>query len=556
MLREQLLINAAISQGLLETRQLEEARRRSLRSREPLMRTLSQVARLPAEDFYRAYAQENGLPFMRGSQLRANPAAVTRLTPAFIRQRLALPVIDARGPCVACANPNDPMVQRHLRRTLGDDVTILLAEPEALAEAVHQQVAVPEGNEAITQIPAWREFEAVQMLDEVLSDAYLRHASDVHFVPQRDSFVVSTRVDGRLQEYPRPFTPEQGVNLLSRIKVLAQLDIAESRMPQDGAITHRMTDGTEFDIRVATLPARYGERATLRLLGAEEHLVTLGDLGLEASDAERFREVVRRPHGIILITGPTGSGKSTTLYAVLDEIADEEVNVLTAEDPIERPIEGITQLQTSVKVDFAGALRSFLRHDPDVIMVGEIRDGETANIAIKASLTGHLVLSTLHTNSALGSIMRLRDMGTESYLVAATLACAVAQRLVRRLCERCKESAPLPAAMATLLGDEYPQSHMHVPRGCAYCRGSGYRGRIALFEFLWVDDELSRAIAAGADEATLGQIAGVDPTLRSDGLAKLQQGVTSLDELQRIGLLPFTGVAPGVPQAVLDQGVS
>ena len=324
--------------------------------------------------------------------------------------------------------------------------------------------------------------------------------------------------------------------MTSRIKVLGGLDIAERREPQDGGFTARLErEDQSIDVRLATIPNRHGERVTLRLLGVETQHLTLDKLGFDARSLVRFREVLAQPHGLVLLTGPTGSGKSTTLYAALRELAAPEINAMTVEDPVEFVIPGISQTQVdrAGKVTFARALRSLLRHDPDVLMVGEIRDAETADVAIKAAMTGHLVLSSLHTNRAAGAPGRLRDMGCPDYLIGSVLRGVVAQRLVRRLCDRCRQPRQAaPAELALLDPDRGEPAQVWDPRGCPLCVGTGYRGRLALVEGFWIDETLTEAITSGASELALRRLAqqGGAGDLASDALGKVLDGRTSLSE--------------------------
>jgi len=349
---------------------------------------------------------------------------------------------------------------------------------------------------------------------------------------------VRARVDGHLQEYPRPLSPQEGEAVLTRIKVLASLDIAEQRMPQDGGFSYQMQqwEVPEQDIRVATVPARWGERATLRLLGQGTTGLSLEDLGMPAGILAPFRAAIDRPNGILLVTGPTGSGKSTTLYAALRELDSDVRNVLTVEDPIEQVVPGITQVQVGTKVSFATALRSFLRHDPDVILVGEIRDLETAETALKAAMTGHLVLSTLHTNDAVGAITRLADIGAPRYLIGATLAGVMAQRLVRRLCPQCRKLTAAAPHERDALGGELPEPLvLGRPVGCPACLGTGFLGRVGLYEALWVDRPLGELIAAGARESEIRAAAGERySTLWQDGRTKVLAGLVALSEVERL----------------------
>ena len=348
---------------------------------------------------------------------------------------------------------------------------------------------------------------AVATCDELMHTAIIRQASDIHIDPDEKQMHVRLRVDGVL-EPTRSFPIAVHNGVISRFKVLGGMDIAEKRAPQDGHFTHVFgPSGQRLDVRLATLPTRHGERMTVRLLALQTESLTLERLGMSPADLAAFSEAIDKPHGLILLTGPTGSGKTTTLYAALRRIiAQEPQNIITIEDPIEYAISGVAQVEvdSADKVSFHKALRSVLRHDPDVVMIGEIRDGETADIAIKSSLTGHLVFSTLHTNSAASALTRLADMGLARYLIAATMRLVVAQRLVRRLCARCRRARPLAESEAVALGN--PQAAgttVYDPAGCLYCADRGFVGRLGLFELLPVDEPLSRSIAAGADEGEI-----------------------------------------------------
>jgi type IV pilus assembly protein PilB len=381
------------------------------------------------------------------------------------------------------------------------------------------------------------EADAASLCDRLLMAAAVENASDIHIDTYESETRIRFRIDGQLQDV-RSVKPEHGAALISRIKVLAGLDISERRAPQDGRMRHDH-GSTPIDIRVASLPAKQGERLTLRLLARDAGRLTLPKLGMSSMQLGHFNEAIRKPHGMVLITGPTGSGKSTTLYAAIRQLIDETMlNVITIEDPVEYQIDGITQVEVDQreKVTFAKALRSTLRHDPDVVMVGEIRDGETADIAVKAALTGHLVFSTLHTNDAVGAITRLRDMGVPLYLVSATLRLVMAQRLVRRLCDRCSIATTcLEGEAAAIDRPDLEGQAVFGPSGCMYCGGQGYSGRLALFEALPNDADLARLIAEGADEAALAGHMRKEalPTLGDDAADRLLAGHTSLAEVLR-----------------------
>ena len=376
----------------------------------------------------------------------------------------------------------------------------------------------------------------IRLINAILAQAVREGASDVHLEPFETRLSVRLRVDGMLREILEPPRALAGT-LVSRIKVMARLDIAEKRLPQDGRISLRIA-GRPVDVRVSTLPSGYGERVVLRLLDRQAGRLDLGALGVEPATRARFAALIREPHGILLITGPTGSGKTTSLYALLTELNDRKRNILTVEDPIEYFLDGIGQTQVNPKIDldFARGLRAILRQDPDVVMVGEIRDLETAEIAVQASLTGHLVLSTLHTNTAIGAITRLRDMGVEPYLLATSLIGVAAQRLVRLLCPHCKRrETATPGECAQLGVPATPAPALCHPAGCERCHGSGYIGRSGIYEVSPIDARLARMIHDGASDADMETYArSRAPGIRDDGLKRVLGGDTSLEELLRV----------------------
>ncbi len=537
MLRDTVLINAAIEQGLINAEQVVPLQTRARRERRELLRLLSFSLRLPQSAFYRAYAELHDVAFVDGP-LCVDAKLLRKLPRSLSERRLILPLQsdDESQVPLAVADPQDQAGIEQARRLLGKPLIIQLALPQLLQRTLRQSSTVSPDEQSALNVAT--DFDPVMMLNELFDEAYLSRASDIHMEPQKESFQIRLRIDGRLQHYPEQLSIADGQGLMSRMKVLAGMDIAEQRQPQDGNLSHHIDEtGAEFDVRAATLPTRFGERATLRLLGADSQALSLEQIGFSAASLTQFRKTIRRPHGMVLITGPTGSGKSTTLYSALQEIATADINVMTAEDPVEYVMPGISQVHVNGKVGFVDALRSFLRHDPDVIMVGEIRDGETANIAMKAAMTGHLVFSTLHTNSALASINRLVDMGVERYLIGSTLAAVIAQRLVRQLCPHCKQAYPASETQQASLAVESESLELYRPVGCASCMGSGYRGRLALFETLWLDDHLGELIAQSADENQLRREAKAFCSLDEDGRDKLLAGLTSWEELARLGLV-------------------
>lgn len=376
----------------------------------------------------------------------------------------------------------------------------------------------------------------IRLINAMLLEAIRDGASDIHIETQDRRLIVRFRVDGVLREKIQPRRALAPL-LVSRIKVMARLDIAEKRVPQDGRVTLRI-GGHEVDVRVSTIPTQHGERVVLRLLDRGSVRLDLFSLGMTEEQARLVKRLIERPDGLILVSGPTGSGKTTTLYAALTLLNDHRRNIMTVEDPIEYEIDGIgqTQVNTATDMTFARGLRAILRQDPDVIMVGEIRDRETAEVAVRASMTGHLVLSTLHTNSAIGTITRLVDIGVERYLLAPMVVGLVAQRLVRRLCPECRVSAPATAAESALLeGAIQPGEAIWHPSGCTRCNHEGYAGRTGLYEIVAVDRTLAGLIHDGAAEADLVAAARrTSPPLLQDGIAKLKSGLTSVTEVARV----------------------
>ena len=376
----------------------------------------------------------------------------------------------------------------------------------------------------------------VRLLNALLGEAVAEQASDIHIETYEKRLVVRFRVDGILRDVVQP-RRELAALLVSRIKVMARLDIAEKRLPQDGRLAVRLGN-REVDVRVSTLPAANGERVVLRLLDKQAGRFSLPALGMALQDQQQWQQLLQRPHGIVLVTGPTGSGKSTTLYASLGQIDHRTRNILTVEDPVEYHLDGIGQTPVNPRIDmtFARGLRAILRQDPDVVMVGEIRDRETAQIAVQASLTGHLVLSTLHTNSAVGAVTRLLDMGVEPYLLSSSLLGMMAQRLVRRLCPHCCQPTAASAAECRQLQID-PQQRLELmrPRGCAQCQMQGYRGRVGLYELVVFDASLAAMVQAGASETELTAHARRQRgSLLVDGHAKVLAGVTTLEEVMRV----------------------
>ncbi len=384
------------------------------------------------------------------------------------------------------------------------------------------------------------EAPVIKMVNLIMQRAIETRASDIHIEPFEQSLKVRLRIDGVLQDIGAPPVKSTAA-VISRIKIMAKLNIAERRLPQDGRIKVQML-GKELDLRVSTIPTMYGESVVIRLLDKENTVLDFASLGFSDSQAEQFIDVLTEPHGIILITGPTGSGKSTTLYAALKQLNTAERKIITVEDPVEYQLEGINQIQAKPQIGltFASALRSIVRQDPDVIMIGEMRDLETARIAVQSALTGHLVLSTLHTNDAAGGITRLLDMGVEEYLLTSTVNGILAQRLVRKLCPECKEAfVPAPELVEEMKLRRFAQTNdivLYKPAGCPACGGLGYRGRMAIIEFLPMTDPLRKLIMAHEDAGVIQKLAMAEgmATMYEDGLLKVIQGSTTLEEVLRV----------------------
>jgi general secretion pathway protein E len=375
----------------------------------------------------------------------------------------------------------------------------------------------------------------VRLINALLSEAIKENASDIHIETQERRLIVRFRVDGILHSVVEPKRALAPL-LVSRIKVMAKLDIAEKRLPQDGRVSLRV-GGHEVDVRVSTIPSQYGERVVMRLLDRDATRLGLDRLGMSARDAAVFARLLARPDGMLLVTGPTGSGKTTTLYGALDHLNDRTRNIMTVEDPIEYSVDGIGQMQVNPRTDltFARGLRAILRQDPDVIMVGEIRDRETAQVAVESAMTGHFVLSTLHTNTAIGAVSRLIDMGVERFLLAPMLVGVVAQRLVRRLCLDCRRAEPATAQDAASVEGVTLGETVHRATGCPACRGQGYRGRAGIYEVVAMNRRMESLIGSGATEAALTEAARADgPGLIADGLRQIRAGLTTVEDVMRV----------------------
>ena len=508
-------------------------------------------------DFLAAVGKSLGLETVNLERQQPNPDALTKLPASAVYQYNVLPFkTDGTSLTIVTSDPFDTSAADGLRLVAGCPIKTSLAPKEEVEKAVKKyygvgadaiekmiedgRYSVDEDIGAMTKIDVnemGEEASIVKFVNQIIAEADRQGATDIHIEPQETELRIRYRIDGMLHKVDVPPQLNRLKSaIISRIKVMANLDIAEKRLPMDGRIGIRIA-GQDIDIRVSTMPAAYGESISLRLLAKSGNFVKMDDLGFNERDYAVVSKIIHRPNGIFLVTGPTGSGKSTSLYSFLSEVNKIDVRIMTAEDPIEYHMAGINQvqMQSEIGMTFARALRAFLRQDPDIIMVGEIRDRETAEIAINASLTGHMVFSTLHTNDAAGAFPRLIDMGVEPFLIASAVAGVMGQRLCRRLCPQCKKEVPLDMKYYSL--DTPPERNtVFEPAGCDVCTRTGYKGRRALFEVLEVDEDIEGAIVRRENATQIRNISlskGMK-TLREDGWAKVFAGVTSVKEILRV----------------------
>lgn len=507
------------------------------------------------EDIARAIADKTGIKFVSIDEIGVNIAVANLITPEFAMRENVLPIYEEDGVIyVAMKNPNNILVIDNLRMITGHDICPVIAADMELAAAIENFANMntgvndysdeDEADEEIVENLDIDDKPAVQLVNQIINNAIKSGASDIHIEALEKYMRVRFRIDGVLQEIlQNPIKMFSAV--VSRVKVIGGMDIAERRVPQDGRATVKYEDRT-LDIRIATMPTVFGEKIVMRLLERDSsQITTLKDLKFSERQYDRFYRAINMPYGFLIVSGPTGSGKSTTLYACLAEISSIDKNTITLEDPVERRMPGINQCQMNNRagMTFAAALRSVLRSDPDIVLVGEIRDAETAKIAIEAALTGHMVLSTLHTNDSAGAVTRLDEMGVEPFLTASSLIGVLAQRLVRKLCPKCKEKYTLPRSeMYKIIpefdnyGYEGDSFELYRATGCLTCNNTGYKGREAVFEFLTVTDEMKQLILNRANITEVKALAikqGMH-TMKDEGLYKVMKGKTSLEELLRV----------------------
>ncbi len=496
-----------------------------------------------------AIAIQNNLEYINLEEVVPSPEALKIIPKDIAISKNILPIsIDDTTFTVATQEVNDLMTLDYLRKTSKRQVRFVVGDKKAIArytEIFYYELDNPiekEIEEITKQALEQKEIDIPHLIDLFLNSAIRDRATDIHITPESTSTHVFYRIDGVLSHYyalPLHLHPQ----IVARIKIISDLDISEQRKPQDGAFSYHFLN-EEFDLRVSTLPTNFGENIVMRLLGKNSSLFNLANLGLNETNVKKVERYFRKPYGIILIVGPTGSGKTTTLYSALRKIDSLKKNVMTIEDPIEYKFSFIRQTQLNVKAGytFQAAIRSFMRQDPDVMLVGEIRDEETAELAIRASITGHLVLSTLHTNDAVGTLPRLEDMKIPPYLIGSGLLAVIAQRLVRKLCEHCKEKVEftqeelLEKGVTQELVNKHPNYDIYKSVGCQHCRNTGYNGRVAIVEILEVDSKIESLIASGASTFEIQKEALQNGMvlLKEDGYEKVLTGVTTFDEIERV----------------------
>lgn len=547
-----------VERGLITEAKLTEALQEQRASGDRIDRVLVRLGMVTREQLMQAIGEQFQIPIIDIASVSVDPAVLASVPSKLVFKQRCVPIARENGTItIAASDPFDHAMVDEIRLMTGCSVSLTLADEDELHKFIRANYGVGgdtldamsaglPGTEvkaevAGDEIEQAQEASVIKLVNDVLSEAISERATDVHIEPYEHELIVRYRIDGVLQKANVPSTINRfGAAIVSRLKIMANLNIAEKRKPQDGRITfkHRDSNKTiqEFDLRVSVIPMLFGEGVVLRVLSKTAALMSLNDLGMPDSILKTWDTLIAKPHGILLVTGPTGSGKSTTLYASLNRIVSPAIKIITVEDPVEYHVSGVNQIQVNHKVglDFASGLRSILRHDPDVVLIGEIRDKETAETAIQASLTGHLVFSTLHTNDAAGSTTRLLDMGVEPFLVSSSVEGIMAQRLVRRLCRECgkkhqPEKADLPEEFPYTPGVEIVKAV-----GCRACRNSGYRGRVGVYELLRVSDHVREMVMSRDNARAIAARARADGDLSlliDDGFSKVLEGVTTIDEV-------------------------
>lgn len=539
-----------VESGLLKEEQLEETLRLKKQSQK-LGDALLERGYITQQQLIEVLEFQLGIPHISLHRYPVDTTLMSIVPKEFARRNILIP-LKKNGDqlLVAMADPMDYFAVDDLRMSTGFQIEQVIASKEEILQAINKHYSMGESMKDIlkedfegditgTGATGEDDAPAIRLVNQILLTGMQQKASDIHIDPQEKKILVRYRVDGVLSTEKALPKSLQNV-LIARVKIMANLNITETRLPQDGRIKVTL-DFTPVDLRISTLPTVYGEKIVIRILDLGSALNSLADLGFNKINYEHFLNLIQKPSGIILITGPTGSGKSSTLYAALNHLNSDEVNIITIEDPVEYQIEGINQVQvnSNVGLTFATGLRSILRQDPNIVMVGEIRDTETAEIAIRASLTGHLVLSTLHTNSAIATIPRLIDMGIEPFLVVSSLSGIVAQRLVRKVCRECKEEyVPSEMEIDLFTRRGIKPGKMFRGKGCGVCNSTGYRGRVAIQEILVIDDEIRHMMMNNKSMTNIRDYALQNGMifLIDDGLLKVKKGLTTVEEILRVAM--------------------
>lgn len=555
-----------VTSNAINQQQLDECLQESRTQNTTLEKCLTEKLYISAENLAKALASFMSMPFVASiGEREADLTLLGKVPLNFLRDNSVVPIRLDDQITICTANPFQFQPIDELDLLLGGGTRPAVATPKVILDAINRYYPIEGTKEMIAELEGEAEEGAegsiefgdiqetdimsmaseapiIKLVNHILFQAAKQGASDIHIEPFEKEVVVRYRIDGVLYPIMTPPKRIQGA-LASRIKIMANLNIAEKRIPQDGRIEIKVA-GKPIDLRVSILPVAFGERIVMRLLDKSRTIGKLKDFGFNAHDYKLITEAIEKPNGIIYVTGPTGSGKTSTLYAILGQLNKPDVNILTVEDPVEYQMPGIGQVQVKEKVGltFAAALRSFLRQDPDIIMIGETRDAETAQIAVQAALTGHLVISTLHTNSAPASITRLIDMGVEPFLIASSVIVIIAQRLVRKLCENCKKVYVPTEALLKSIGltpAEAKDITFYEPIGCDQCNKTGYRGRLAIFEMMRMTTEMQQLTIERADTGRLRKQAMADGMilLIQDGIAKIKEGKTSIDEVLSVATI-------------------
>ncbi|MGC9102974.1 type IV-A pilus assembly ATPase PilB [Desulfurella multipotens] len=558
----QLLGTMLLYENKITQEQLEKALQKQAQTGERLGKILIEEHFITEDELLEFLSKKYGLETIDLSKIQPQKEAINSIPSEVVRKHRIFPfAIDNNTLKIALFNAENVFLIDEIRFLTGKKISVYLAKESQINEYLIRYYGTAKDlevlvkhvtdnfDDSVEQIESLDFDEAVnfdeapiiKLANSILESAVKEGASDIHLEPYENTFRVRFRIDGKAKTVN---TPPKTIasNLITRFKIMSKLNIAEKRLPQDGRIRIKAL-GKLIDLRVSTVPTVFGEKLVMRLLDRENIKVSLDNLNMRQLDLQRFRNAINLPNGVVIVTGPTGSGKSTTLYAALNELNRDDRNIMSVEDPVEYNLEGINQVQVKedIGLTFSSALRAFLRQDPDIIMVGEIRDTETAEIAIRAALTGHLVLSTLHTNDSVSAITRLVDMGIDRYLIASSLRLVLAQRLVRKICPYCKQPINLPKEVllkAGFLESDLDNLKIFKGKGCSHCLDTGYKGRMAIFEVLPITDEIREMIINGKPENDIRQRALEQGmlTLKQDGLQKVKQGITTLEEVLSVAI--------------------